>query len=202
MQERPYWKNSLYSRAMNYRVILFCIFLSIGITKSFSQQKEWHKIMEALKKETSYFQGKKGYIRLIKQKYNTFTINEYTVSDTVIKMDMKLFDRFENIPGTEHKKQERSFDPGWGFPLINKVTVLYGSDFYFADYPESIFIQLDFSEEFLIASDGMLIRHKEEWDRYSIFIPVRMQKANSILKAITKYQKKLLTYELERDRTH
>lgn len=187
---------------MNKYVAFLCAFILLGTAKSFPQQKEWQKIVYLLKEEGRYFVGKNGHIRLAKQKYNTFTVEDYTIQDTLFNVELKLFDRYENIPGIKEKKQERSFDWGWGIPMIKGAEIMFGSDFYFEDYPESVFLRLRFSEEFLITNEGMLIKAEADWDNYTFCLPVRMQKMDKILNAITAYQKKLLQYELERDRTH
>ena len=171
----------------NNIVILLLIIVSIS---SNAQQKEWHTIVNRLQKEADYFKGKKGYIRLTTQQYNTFTMEDYTIKDTIFYVELKLFDRYE---GQDFKKQELKFELKWGFPSIHGVEIDYGSDYYFEGYPDHVFLKLAFSGVHKTI-DNPAMNH--------ITIPVRNNQMGSILKGIERYQQKTLAKELKRDRLH
>src|SRR5690554_1723214 len=191
---------------MNKTIILI---LSIISLSSYSQQKEWAEIITLLKNEAQYFEGKKGYIRFSAQEYNTFTIEKFSVNDSLVNLAMKLQDGFGN-EGTELFLEETIvLEPEM---KITSAAIAYGYRFYFRDFPEAQFLELVFEEEFPMIQKisstykdlktGQEDRSVIEETTYQIYFPIRNRNRKKIFKAIDKYQLQTLKKELESDRTH
>lgn len=185
------------------------LFLSIISLSSYSQQKEWTEIITLLKKEAQYFEGKKGYIRLTTQEYNTFTIEKFSVNDSLVSQAMKLQDRFGNEGSEQFLEETTMLYPEI---KINSAAIAYGYRFYYEDFPEAQFLKLVFEEEFPMIHQiisiykdlktGQEDRSVMEETTYKIYFPIRNKNRKKILKAIDEYQLQTLKKELESDRNH
>ena|SRR5690554_4735648 len=189
---------------------MFCLFCGLFFAHaSEAQDKEWTEIINLLDKEAQYFEGKKGYIRLGIQEYNTFTIEKFSVNDSLVSLAMKFQDRFGN-EGTELFLEETIvLDHEM---KITSAAIAYGYRFYFQDFPDAQFLKLVFEEEFpmiqKISSNykdlktGQEDRSVIEETTYQIYFPIRNKNRKKILKAMDKYQLQTLKKELDNDRNH
>ncbi|HRP56263.1 hypothetical protein [Agriterribacter sp.] len=81
---------------MKAKIAVWLAAFSLLVFKVDAQQKEWQNLLDLLQKEARYFEGKNGFIQLEKSDYNTFSIGQSSVSDSLIVFSMWMRDRFGN----------------------------------------------------------------------------------------------------------
>src|SRR5690606_16964502 len=148
-------------------------------------------------------------IRLTTQEYNTFTIEKFSVNDSLVSQAMKLQDRFGNEGSEQFLEETTMLYPEI---KINSAAIAYGYRFYYEDFPEAQFLKLVFEEEFPMIHQiisiykdlktGQEDRSVMEETTYKIYFPIRNKNRKKILKAIDEYQLQTLKKELESDRNH
>lgn len=175
-------------------------------------EKAWPEIVELLKKEADYFNGKNGRLRLLQMSYNDFKIEKFSVEEndflTTITVKMHLTNRFQ--PEFESVRTEiTTFD--FYLLTIKSVTILYDYLYYFDDFPNSVFLVIEqHTEEF---NQTLSIKEKnpktalfeeqptEETTTDKLIFPIRAKNREKILKAIDAFQSTLLKQQLF-DETH
>lgn len=174
-----------------------------------AQEKEWNALTDLLQKEADYFEGKNGFIRLGKSEYNTFYIEKFSVSDTLVNFQIKLQDRFGNEGSEQVLEETIVLHPEM---IIQSAKINYDYRFYFEDFPQSQFLLLEFDENYgmihQIISTYKNLKNSEEnksvmeETTYQIFFPIRSKNREKILKAIDDYQNQTLKIDLQNDRNH
>lgn len=189
-------------------LILFLGLILMNASLS-AQEKERQKLMDLLQTEAEYFSGKNGFIQLTKSEYNTFTIEKFSVSDSLVNFKMKLRDRFGNESAEQQIEETIVLHPDLKIYL---AAIAYNYAFYFENFPDEFFLLLEFEKEFpmihqIIATykdirTGEKNRSQIEETTYQIYFPIRKKSREKIFKVIDSYQNKTLKRELENDRNH
>jgi hypothetical protein len=189
---------------------IFILLLIFSGNLLFAQEKEWQNLLDLLQKEAAYFQGKDGFIRLAKSEYNIFTIEKFSVNDSLIVSGMWLRDRFGNEKSEQFVQETIVFLQQE--PVIISAEIYYGYSFYFKDFPDVQFLRLELDE------DGHLIHHvvniyrdletgeesrgETEDQTNKMLLPIRAKNREKILDAIDAYQRSSLKTQLDEDRMH
>ena len=191
------------------KYIVLCLGFVLTVSSLSAQEKEWRNLTDLLQKEADYFEGKNGFIRLGKSEYNTFYIEKFSVSDTLVNFKMKLQDRFGNEESEQVLEETIVLHPEMP---IQSAKIDYGYRFYFEDFPQSQFLLLEFDENYgmihqIISTYKDLKTGEEnksvmEETTYQIYFPIRSKNREKILKAIDNYQLQTLKKELENDINH
>lgn len=192
---------------MKYLISFFCLILMNS--SLFAQEKEWRNLTDLLQTESEYFKGKNGFIQLGKSEYNIFTIERFSVSDTIINFQLKLQDRFGNEETEQYIEETIVLHPDME---IHSVAIDYNYAFYFENFPDEFFLLLEFEEEFpmvhqIINTFKNLKTHEEnrsqiEESTYQIYFPIRKKSREKIFKAIDDYQNQTHKKELDKDINH
>jgi hypothetical protein len=166
--------------------------------------------MGLLQKEATFFEGKKGFIQLVKSEYNTFSMEKMTVTDSLVVFGMRLQDRFGN-EGSEQYLEEFTVFYSPETEIVS-AELYYGHSYYFSDFPDSQFLLLEFDERFPMIQKtisvykdlktGQTDRSEIEQTTNQIIFPIRRKNRAVIFKAIDQYQLKSLKPRLDDDRTH
>lgn len=189
-------------------VVLFLVFI-LTVASLSAQKKEWKTLTVLLQKETDFFSGKNGFIRLTKSEYNTFTIERFSVSDTLVNFQMKLQDHFANEETEQQLEETILLHPEM---TIQSAKIDYAYPFYFEGFPQSQFLLLEFDENYgmihqIISTYKDLKTEEEnnsvmEETTHQIYFPIRSKNREKIFKAIENYQLQTIKKELENDRKH
>lgn len=193
-------------RMRNSILLLLCLW-GISLT---AQENEWNRLMGLLQKEATFFEGKKGFIQLVKSEYNTFSIEKMTVTDSLVVFGMRLQDRFGN-EGSEQYLEEFTVFYSPETEIVS-AELYYGHSYYFSDFPDSQFLLLEFDERFPMIQKtisvykdlktGQTDRSEIEQTTNQTIFPIRRKNRAVIFKAIDQYQLKSLKPRLDDDRTH
>lgn len=188
-----------------FLIMLFFSTLSFAI----AQDKEWRAIITLLNDEAQYFKNKQGYIQLGTSEYNTFSIQQFMVNDTMVHFSMLLKDRFQNTNTTQLLEDYILLLPEM---KITAASINYNYAYYFEDFPQTQFLLLEFEEEYPMIhkinsvytdikteqTDSYVI----EETTYQIYFPIRTQSRKKIFAAINQYQTQTLKNDLKNDRYH
>ncbi len=187
-------------------LLLLCL---CGITLA-AQENEWNRLIGLLQKEATFFEGKKGFIQLVKSEYNTFSMEKVTVTDSLVVFGMRLQDRFGN-EGSEQYLEEFTVFYSPETEIVS-AELFYGHSYYFSDFPDSQFLLLEFDERFPMIQKtvsvykdlktGQTDRSEMEQTTDQIIFPIRRKNRAVIFKAIDQYQLKSLKPRLDDDRNH
>lgn len=175
----------------------------------FAQQKEWQNLLQLLQKEADYFQGKSGFIQLMKSDHNIFSIEKFTINDSLVVSKMWLGDRFDSENPGRYLEERIVLEPELS---IVSTEIYYDFSYYFENFPETQFLLLELDSNYPLRHQTISI-HKNpetgedervelEGDTNQILIPVRNKNREKIFKAIDQYQRTTLKNKLEDDRWH
>ena len=194
-------------KRMRNSILLLLWLWGISLT---AQENEWNRLMGLLQKEATFFEGKKGFIQLVKSEYNTFSMEKMTVTDSLVVFGMRLQDRFGN-EGSEQYLEEFTVFYSPETEIVS-AELYYGHSYYFSDFPDSQFLLLEFDERFPMIQKtisvykdlktGQTDRSEIEQTTNQIIFPIRRKNRAVIFKAIDQYQLKSLKPRLDDDRTH
>jgi len=169
-----------------------------------AQENEWQRLPELLQKEAAYFEGQKGYITDLKSKYNSFSLEELSVTDSQIVMAYRMRDRFGNEASEQYLEETVLWQPA--FPIV-AAEICYNYSFTFESFPEALFLQIRFPEELPFAYHLVSIykdlKTTKETKSYltdtttRIIMPIRRKNREKIFKAIDDYQRKTLMETLK-----
>ncbi|SFW52571.1 hypothetical protein SAMN02927921_02139 [Sinomicrobium oceani] len=189
-------------------LVLFLVFI-LTVSSLSAQEKEWKQLTGLLQAEAQYFTGKNGFIQFGKSEYNTFTIEKFSVTDSLVNFKMKLQDRFGNEETAQQLEETIVLHPDM---KIHSATIDYNYAFYFENFPNEFFLLLEFEEAYpmihQIINTFKDVKTKEE-DRsqmeettYQVYFPIRSKNREKIFKAIENYQLQTIKKELENDQNH
>lgn len=190
-------------RVFSFVLVFFSVHLLFG------QQKEWQNLLQLLQKEAAYFQGKSGFIQLMKSDHNIFSIEKFTINDSLVVSKMWLGDRFDSENPGQYLEERIVLEPELS---IVSTEIYYDFSYYFENFPETQFLLLKINPEFPVVHQTVSIskdqqtgkenRTEMEGTTEQILIPIRIKSRKKIFKAIDRYQRTTLKQELELDRRH
>lgn len=203
-------KKAIKKLSVKAKILIWLAAFSLPVFKANAQQKEWKNLLTLLQKEAAWFQGKDGFIQLGKSEYNTFSIKEISVNDTLISSNMWLRDRF----GNERSEQfvQETIVLLQQEPVIISAEIFYDYSFYFKDFPDAQFLQLELDEDVHLIHHVVNIykdletgeedRGETEDQTNRILLPIRAKNRAEIFDAIDAYQRISLKLQLDEDRAH
>jgi hypothetical protein len=203
-------KKAIKKLSVKAKILIWLAAFSLPVFKANAQQKEWKNLLALLQKEAAWFQGKDGFIQLGKSEYNTFSIKEISVNDTLISSNMWLRDRF----GNERSEQfvQETIVLLQQEPVIISAEIFYDYSFYFKDFPDAQFLQLELDEDVHLIHHVVNIykdletgeedRGETEDQTNRILLPIRAKNRAEIFDAIDAYQRISLKLQLDEDRAH
>lgn len=187
----------------------FTILLLVVNLVANAQEKRWQQLTNLLQTEADYFSGKNGFIQLGKSEYNTFTIEKFSVTDSLVNFKMKLQDRFGNEKSEQVLEETIVLEPEM---KITSAAIDYNYAFYFEDFPEAQFLLLEFEKDFpmihqIISTYKNLKTGEEnrsvmEETTYQTYFPIRSKNREKILRAIENHQLQTIKQKLENDQNH
>src|SRR5690554_543876 len=190
------------------KTALIAFFLLLT-TITFSQQKEWEDLLQLIQKEAAYFEGKNGFIQLLRSDFNTFSIERFTINDSLVVSKMWLADRFDSENPGQYLEERIVLEPELS---IVSAEIYYDFGYYFEDFPETQFLLLKINPEFPLVHQTISIgkdqqtgtenRTEMEGTTEQILIPIRSKNRKKLFKAIDQYQRTTLKTKLEDDRWH
>lgn len=203
-------KKAIKKLLVKAKILIWLAAFSLLVFKVDAQQKEWQNLLALFQKEAAWFQGKNGFIQSGKSEYNTFSIEEISVNDTLVSLSMRLRDRFADekyeqfVQETIVLMQQE--------PVIISAEIYYGYSFYFKDFPDAQFLRLELDEDahlihhvvniYKDLATGEENRGETEDQTNRILLPVRAKNREKIFDAIDEYQSTSLKPQLDEDRTH
>lgn len=175
----------------------------------FAQQKEWQNLLQLLQKEADYFQGKSGFIQLMKSDHNIFSIEKFTINDSLVVSKMWLADRFDSENPGQYLEERIVLEPELS---IVSAEIYYDFSYYFEDFPETQFLLLKIDPKIPLVRQIVSYGTNPETGKediieqkditVEIFIPIRNKNRQKIFRAIDNYQRMTLKSKLEDDRWH
>ena len=200
---------NIFKSSEKRKSILFLALFFFTTTVAKAQHLEWQNILNLLKKEANYFQGKEGFIQLGKSDFNLFSIEDITVNDSMISLSFWLSDRFENEHFKQLVKETVLLDSE---PTIVSANIFYDYIFYFKNYSELQFLKLELEDKLPLTYHVLTIREdlrtgkqkrgEQEGKTNTIIIPVRAKNRGKILKAIDAYQRLSTKPQLDYETWH
>ena len=177
-----------------------------------SQEKEWQALATALDKEVQLFIGKKGYIKLTKFSCNNFEIKDARVSQNPMFVRTFMYDRFGNIDYDILMDEFLELEQFAPWPSFCELSVLYDYDFYYEDFPKTVFIKLTTCTDSFIprqtTTRANYFTEDEPLDTITedevtdVILPVRTKRLPKLLRLFNAYVQSTLKPKLDDDRTH
>lgn len=174
----------------------------------FAQEKEWSDLIGLLQKEAACFEGRSGFIQLLKSEYNIFSIDKLSVTDSQIVTAFWMRDRFGNEGSERYLEETVLLEPGYS---IASADIFYDYTYYFEDFPDTQFLVISF-KDFPLTYHVVSIYKDLETGRedksvledttQQVVIPIRRKSRREIFKAIDRYQRETLRAELYDDMHH
>jgi hypothetical protein len=189
------------------KLILVLLLLLPG-KSLFGQEREWGGLIGLLRKEAAYFEGKSGFIQLLKSEYNTFFIKKLSVTDSQIVNCFRMRDRFGNEGSERYLEETVLLEPGYS---ISSAEIFYDYSYYFEDFPDAQFLLITFKDFPLVYHVVSIYKDLEtgqedksvlEDTTRQVVIPIRRKSRREIFEAIDRYQRETLRAELYDDVHH
>lgn len=176
-----------------------------------AQANEWKEFTALLNQELQYFTAKNGYIQLGRWSYTNFVMTQAYIQENEIFIRTNYHNRFDsdNLMYQVSDYMDIAFLADDA--CISELSLAYNHDFYYDDFPESVFVKLTTCNEYRIShqssyqtflsEDEPVLRVEPQWVN-EFYIPVRIKNLPQIIQQLNAYQAKTLQSKLQQDKDH
>lgn len=193
------------------RKIIISLGLIFMMQSLVAQVNEWKEFTALLNQELQYFTAKNGYIQLGKWSYTNFVLTRAYINESEIFMQTNYHDRFD--PDYQVYQVSDFMDIAFlsDGACISEFAIDYNYDFYYDDFPESVFVKLTTCADFPIPHQGSFqtvfpeeepVLFTEQQFVNEFLIPVRTKNILPIIKRLHAYMAKTLQPKLQQDIDH